>query len=111
MYLASIRKGLLIAVVVFLADVGGSALLAFIGFSLLGLIGDLLLIETGLLAVVGGFVEFSRSKGVYEFRRVLFHTKEEFSERRHKEASRGAIVLFSTSLALFSFLVVLILFE
>ncbi len=85
--------------------------MTFIGFSLLGLVGDLLLIEAGLLATAGGLVEFSRSKGVYEFRRVLLQAKEQFSTTRHGEASRTAIVLFSAALTLFSFLILLSLFE
>jgi len=35
----------------------------------LRIFGDILLIQVGLLAIIGGIAEFSRSKDVYEFRR------------------------------------------
>jgi len=110
-YFHSIRKGLSIAVAVFLADIGVSAALVPIGFSLLGIVGDLLLIEAAFLAILGGFIEFSRSKAVYELRHVTFHTKERFSTAGHVEASKRAIVLFSAALTLFCILIVLVLFE
>jgi hypothetical protein len=94
-----------------LADIGLSMMLTILGFSLLGFLGDLLLIETGLFAISGGFLEFSQSKGAYEIRRVIFQTKDRFSTAKHKEASRSATVLFSTALALFLFLILLVLFE
>jgi hypothetical protein len=82
------------------------------GLSLLGLpvpdvAGDLIMLEVGILAVLGGFVEFSRSKGVYEFRRAAFHSDEQFSTVKHSEASRIAVMFFSAALGLFLILMIL----
>jgi hypothetical protein len=79
--------------------------------SALGIIGDFLLVEVGMLAILGGLVEFSRSKGVYEIRRITLLSKEEFSTTKHDEASRRALVLFSAALTLFVLLLVLTLIE
>lgn len=68
-------------------------------------------VEVGFLTVVGGFIEFSRSKAVLEFRRLALREKEEFSSARHGEASRGAVAFFSAALLLFSLLIVLALLE
>jgi len=94
-------------------NAGLSELALIVGLSptLPGIFGDLLLIEVGLLTILGGIVEFSRSKGVYEFRRVAFRSKEQFSTARHGEASRTAIVFFTAGLALFVILTVLTLIE
>jgi hypothetical protein len=77
----------------------------------LGTLGDLLLLEVGMIAVLGGLVEFSRSKGVYEFRRVALHSGERFSTEKHREASTNAVMLFCAALVLFVILVVLALLE
>jgi hypothetical protein len=72
-------------------------------------IGDLLLLEAAILAIAGGLVEFSRSKGVYEFRRVALQSKEDFSIAKHSEASKKAVVLFSAAAILFLLLVIVAL--
>ncbi len=87
----------------------GLAVLTGLSLRLLGVFGDLVLIEAGLLAIIGGLVEFSRSKGVYEFRRLAMHSTDEFSTTKHTEASRNAVVFFTAALVLFSILMVLIL--
>ena len=88
-----------------------SGLLAFMGLSPLRVMNDLLFLEVGLFAVLGGLTEFSQSIGAREFRRVAFHTTDEFSVEKQKEASRKALVLFSAALLLFSLLIVLALLE
>jgi hypothetical protein len=89
----------------------GLALLTGLSRTPLGALGDLTLVEVGLLAILGGFLEFSRSKGVYEFRRLAFGEEEEFSSGKHREASRSAVAFFSAALLLFSLLIVLALLE
>jgi len=101
---------LLIAGIIFLADLLIGTGLIPARLSALGIVGDLLLVEVGLLAILGGLVEFSRSKGVYEIRRTL-DSKEEFSTAKHAEASRRAVVFFSSALALFLLLIALALIE
>ena len=109
----SIRKGLLIAITLLVVDVGISELATYAGLSQkpLGMLGDLLLLEVGLFAVLGGLVEFSRSKGVYELRRLALRSEERFSTARHREASISAMMLFCVALVLFSILVILALLE
>jgi len=95
----------------FVADFTVGELLAQFGASALGILGDLMLLEVAILAILGGLIEFSRSKGVYEFRRVVFHSGEQFSTTKHLEASERAIVFFSAALALFLPLILLALLE
>jgi hypothetical protein len=98
----------LIGAVLFLADSAiavASGVLRFGDLSPLGTVGDLLLIEVGLLAIVGGLVEISRSREAYEFRRLALGSKEEFSTEKHPEASKRAVVLISTAATLFLLLV------
>jgi len=99
----------LIAGGLFVADFAlGESAVTF-GVSALGFLGDLMLLEVAILTILGGLVEFSRSKGVYEFRRLTLHSKEEFSTAKHLEASRTAVMLFSGALMLFSILIILAL--
>jgi len=102
-----------IAVVVLSINAGISSLATYVGLlqKPLVLLGDLLLLEVGLFAVLGGLVEFSRSKGVYELRRLAQRSNERFSITRHREASKTAVILFCVALVLFSILVVLALLE
>jgi hypothetical protein len=100
-------------VTLIVVNTGLSALAVFTGLShaLLEVFGDLLLVEVGFLAILGGFLEFSRSKGVYEFRRLALGGEEQFSSEKHSEASRSAVAFFSAALMLFLLLVMLALLE
>jgi hypothetical protein len=89
----------------------GLAVLTGLSRAPLAVLGDLMLVQVGLLTIRGGFIEFSRSKGVYEFRRLAFGEEEEFSSAKHREASRSAVAFFSAALILFSLLIVLALLE
>lgn len=91
----------MIAAVLFLADSAVAGVLMFIDLSPLGTIGDLLLVEVGLLAIVGGLVEISRSREAYEFRRLAMGSKKEFSTAKYAEASKRAVLLISTAGTLF----------
>jgi hypothetical protein len=95
----------------FVADFALAELLVPFGGSALGVLGDSMLLEAAVLAILGGLVEFSRSKGVYEFRRLALHSKEEFSTGKHLEASRMAVVFFSATLMLFSILIAIALVQ
>ena len=95
----------MIAAVLFLADSAVAGVLMFTGLPPLGTIGDLLLIEVGVLAIVGGLVDISRSREAYEFRRLALGSKEEFSTAKYAEASKRAVVLISTAGTLFLLLV------
>jgi hypothetical protein len=101
----------LITGTLFVADFAVGELLAQFGASALGILGDLMLLEVAILAILGGLVEFSRSKGAYEFRRLALHSKEEFSTEKHHEASRMAVVFFSGALMLFAILIILALVQ
>lgn len=96
-------------VLLLVADFTVGEVLSLLGLPVPGVAGDLIMLEVGILAVLGGFVEFSRSKGVYEFRRVTLHSNEQFSTAKHLEASRTALVFFSAALMLFSILILLAL--
>lgn len=95
----------MIAAVLFLADSAVAGVLMFTDLSLLGTIGDLLLVEVGLLAIVGGLVEISRSREPYEFRRLALGSKKEFSTAKYADTSKRAVLLISTAGTLFLLLV------
>ena len=101
----------MISSVISLADIAVGFVLVSVRVSDLGVIGDLLLVEVGVLAILGGLVEFSRSKGVYEIRRITFGSKEEFSITKHVEASRRAVMFFFAALILFALMIALALIE
>jgi hypothetical protein len=103
------RKGLLVAAILLVADFMVGGLSMFFGLRSLETIGDLLLLEVGVLGIAGGLVEFSHSKGVYEFRRVALQSKEDFSIAKHSEASRKAVVFFCAGAILFLLLVIVAL--
>jgi hypothetical protein len=86
-----------------------AGLLMLFGLRSLETVGDLLLFEVGALAIAGGIVEFSCSKGVSEFRRVALQSKDDFSTAKHSEASKKAVVLFFAAAILFLVLIVLAL--
>ena|GEM_PF-6782093 len=109
--MGSIRKGLLVAAGVLIADLAISELLSLMGIPPIHVLGDLLLLEVAVLAILGGVVEFSGSIGAYEFRQLLFRAKEELPTTRHKDASKKALVPFCAALALFLVLAVLTLWE
>lgn len=102
---------MLIAVALLLLNTLASEIAVLTGLSTApnGILGDLVLIEVGLLAIVGGAVEFHRSKGAYEFRRLALHSKESFSSAGHAEASRNAVAFFVAALVLFLILAALVL--
>jgi len=102
---------MLIGATLFAVNTALSALAVFTGLSSapFDVLGDLMLVEVGLLTIFGGFLEFSRSRTVYDFRRLTLGEQEEFSSAKFKEASRDAVPFFSAALLLFSFLIVLAL--
>lgn len=108
-YQNSIRRGLLAGAILFVVNTAVSGLAVLTGLSRtpLGILGDLTLVQVGLLTILGGFLEFSRSRGVCEFRRLAFGEEEEFSSAKHRAASRSAVAFFSAALLLFSLLIVL----
>ena len=102
---------MLISGIIFLGDLLAGGTLVLEQLSAIQIVGDLLLIEVAILAILGGLVEFSQSKGAYEIRHITLGSKEEFSTTKHAEASRRSIVLFSSALVLFLLLIALALIE
>jgi len=96
-----------VTVLLLIADFTVGEVLSLLGLPVPDVAGDLIMLEVGILAVLGGVVEFSRSKGVYEFRRTALHSDEQFSTAKHLEASRIAVMFFSSALELFIILIIL----
>jgi hypothetical protein len=72
-------------------------------------VGDLLLIETAILFILAGIIDFGSSLGVAQFRRTLFRTKEGFSPSGRKDAERRALILVAAGAILFLLLLLLAL--
>ena len=60
-----------------------------LGFSARSLFGDLLLFEAAACLIIGGLLDFAKSAGVVEIRRLMFGKKETvFSCSRAEDTSR-----------------------
>ncbi|MGD0422751.1 MAG: hypothetical protein ABSA92_04770 [Candidatus Bathyarchaeia archaeon] len=73
--------------------------------------GDMLLLETALLFLFAGFVDFGTSVAFVQFRKSVFASKETFSAEKRKDAERRAIALVGSGICLFVILIVLALFR
>jgi len=73
--------------------------------------GDMLLVETALLFLFAGIVDFGTSVAILQFRRSVFNSKETFSAQKRKEAERRAIALVSSGTVLLVILIMLAKFR
>ncbi len=69
--------------------------------------GDMLLVETALLFLLAGFVDFGTSVAFVQFRKSVFASKEIFSAQKRKDAERRAIALVGSGMSLFAILIIL----
>ena len=72
--------------------------------------GDMLLVETALLFVFAGFVDFGTSVAFVQFRNSVFASKETFSAQKRKDAERRAIALVASGATLFAIMVIFAIF-
>jgi hypothetical protein len=75
----------------------------------LELFGDLLLVETSLLFLLAGIVDFGSSLGFAQFRKLIGGSKEAFTLGLRKEAERRALIFVASGVTLFIIMVFLAL--
>ena len=73
------------------------------------LFGDLLLVETSLLFLLAGVVDFGSSLGFAQFRKLIAGSKEAFTLKLRKEAERRALIFVASGATLFIIMVFLAL--
>jgi hypothetical protein len=71
------------------------------------LFGDMLLLETALLFLFAGIVDYGSSSGFIQFRKAVFSSKETFSPDKRKEAERRAVALVGSGAILLGVLILL----
>lgn len=69
--------------------------------------GDMLLVETALLFLFAGIVDFGTSIAIIQFRKSLFNTKETYSAEKRKEAEKRAVALVGSGMNLLVILIIL----
>ena len=71
--------------------------------------GDMLMVETALLFLFAGIVDFGTSVAIVQFRKTVFNSKETFSAQKRKESEKRAIALVSSGISLLAILITLAL--
>jgi len=100
-----LSRSLLIAATAILADSLVSFGVAFLGFSFIEIIGDLILVEVAFLFLIAGLIDFSSSVGAVQIRKTVFGSKQEYSQSAHKDAGRRALVLVFAGTIMFVVLI------
>jgi hypothetical protein len=67
----------------------------------------MLLVETALLFLLGGIVDYGSSSSFVHFRKSVFSSKETFSPDKRKEAERRALALVGSGAILLGVLILL----
>lgn len=75
----------------------------------LELFGDLLLVETSLLFLLAGILDFGSSLSFAQFRKLIRGSNEAFTLELRKEAERRALIFVASGATLFIILVFLAL--
>jgi hypothetical protein len=94
-----------------LADGLAAFALTFLSYRFIEILGDSVLIEVAILFILAGLLDFSRSIGAVQFRKMILGSKQEYSATAHKEAEKKALVFFLGGVILLSLLVVLALYS
>src|SRR5208282_3953712 len=68
-------------------------------------LGDLLLIETAVLFLTAGIVDFGSSLGFVQFKKAMVSSKEPFSAAKRKDMERRALVFVASGSTLLGLLV------
>ena len=79
--------------------------LTFLGYRLIEVMGDLMLVEVALLFLLAGLLDFSSSVGAAQFRKTIMGSKDGYSSSKHKETEKKAAVFFLAGLIMFLMLV------
>ena len=106
-FLRIVVKSLRIAVIAIVLDSILAYVIMLYGFGFVEIFGDLMLVETAILLIIAGLIDFSSSIGAAQLRRVILHSKQEYSDAAHKEAERRAFAFFIAGLVLFATLIAL----
>ncbi len=105
-FLRILLRSLELAAVLLVADGSAAYFSTSFGFALIEILGDLMLVEVGVLFVIAGLIDFASSIAVAQFRKTVLHSKQGYSSSRHKESEQRASVSLLTGLILFVLLII-----
>ena len=106
-FLAAIRVVLILSIVDGVAAVCASLL----GFSARNLFGDLLIFEAAVCLVIGGLLDFAKSAGVVELRRLMFGKKEPVLSSSREEDSRRVLTFMTAGLLMLVGTILLVMID
>jgi hypothetical protein len=105
-YTQVLQRSLKIATALLLID-------GLVGFLLSAIIypvelfGEMLLVETALLFLFAGIVDYGSSVGFVQFRKSIFSSKETYSPDRRKAVERRAVALVGSGAILLGVLILM----
>ena len=105
-YTQVLQRSLKIATALLLIDGLVGFLLATI-INPVELFGDMLLVETALLFLLAGIVDYGSSVGFVQFRKSIFSSKETYSPDKRKDVERRAVALVGSGAILLGVLILL----
>jgi hypothetical protein len=76
-----------------------------LGLGFVEILGDLMLVEVGVLFVLAGLIDFASSIGAAQFRKTILKSKEGYSDSKHKESERRASIALIAGVILFLLLI------
>jgi hypothetical protein len=107
-FLAAFRVVLILSIV----DGAISVCASLLGFSARSLFGDLLLFEASVCLIIGGLLDFTKSAGVVELRRLMFGKKEHvLSYSRANDASRSVMTFMIAGLVMLIGTILLVMID
>ncbi len=99
-------RSLELAAVLLVADCVAAYASTSLGFAFIEILGDLMLVEVGVLFVVAGLIDFASSIAVAQFRKTVLRSKQGYSPSGHKESQHRASVSLVTGLILLLLLII-----
>lgn len=106
-----LRKVVMLDVILVAVNGVAGYVLAVFGYSIVEAIGDMMLVEVAGLLILAGLLDFGSSIGMFQFRKVFFASKENYSASKRKDSERKALVFLFAALILFSILILAAVYE
>lgn len=106
-----VGRTLRIVGVLLLADGLTAFALTFLSYRFIETLGDFMLAEVAILFILAGLLDFSKSIGALQLKKMILGSKQEYSASVHKEAEKKALVFLLSGVILLSILVALALYS
>jgi hypothetical protein len=101
------------SIVLILSIVDGAIAIcaSLLGFSARSLFGDLLLFEASVCLIIGGLLDFTKSAGVVELRRLMFGKKEHVLSYSRANDSRSVMTFMIAGLLMLVGTILLVMID